>query len=40
MIKGINHITLSVKSLERSFDFYRNTLGFRPLMKNKKALTF
>jgi catechol 2,3-dioxygenase-like lactoylglutathione lyase family enzyme len=40
MIKGINHITLSVQNLERSFDFYRNTLGFRALMKNKKSAYF
>lgn len=40
MIKGINHITLSVRSLDESFDFYSNTLGFKPLMKKKKSAYF
>ncbi len=40
MIKGINHITLSVKNIEKSFDFYKNVLGFRALMKNKKGAYF
>lgn len=40
MIKGINHITLSVQNLERSFNFYLNILGFRPLMKNEKSAYF
>ncbi len=40
MIKGINHITFSVSNLDRSFDFYRNILGFKPLMKNNKSAYF
>jgi catechol 2,3-dioxygenase-like lactoylglutathione lyase family enzyme len=30
MITGINHITLSVRSLEESFEFYQNVLGLDP----------
>jgi glutathione S-transferase fosA5 len=37
MITGINHITLSVRSLSESFEFYKNILGFKPLMKKKKS---
>ena len=40
MIQGINHITLSVKSLDESFTFYRDVLGFRPLMRKPKSAYF
>ncbi|MCB0390846.1 MAG: VOC family protein [Bdellovibrionales bacterium] len=40
MINGINHITLSVRSLEESFLFYKEVLGFKPLMKKKKSAYF
>lgn len=40
MITGINHVTLSVLSLERSFAFYREVLGFKPLMKNEVSAYF
>ncbi len=33
MITGVNHITLSVKDIEESFDFYTRVLGFRPVAK-------
>lgn len=33
MIKGINHINLSVKELDRSFEFYKDILGFTPLCR-------
>ena len=33
MIKGINHVTLSVKDLAESFGFYTQTLCFRPVAK-------
>lgn len=33
MISGLNHITLAVKDIERSFAFYHNVLGFTPLCK-------
>lgn len=40
MITGINHITLSVKNLDESFDFYKDVLGFKPLMKTPKSVYF
>lgn len=33
MISGINHITLSVSDIERSFLFYTELLGLTPLCK-------
>jgi catechol 2,3-dioxygenase-like lactoylglutathione lyase family enzyme len=33
MITGINHLTLSVADLERSFVFYRDILGLTPLCR-------
>ena len=29
-VRGLNHITLSVSDLARSFDFYARVLGFAP----------
>lgn len=40
MILGINHINLSVTDIHRSFDFYKNVLGFRPLVKWAKGAYF
>lgn len=40
MITGINHITMSVRSLEESFNFYKEVLGFKPLMKKGKSAYF
>jgi len=40
MIRGINHITITVKELERSFVFYKDMLGFKPLMKHAKGAYF
>ena len=37
MITGINHITLSIADIERSFDFYATVLGFRPIAKWPKG---
>ena len=31
MISGINHITLSVRDTEQSFEFYTQVLGFQPV---------
>ena len=31
MVSGINHITLAVRELERSFSFYADVLGLRPV---------
>ena len=33
MIQGINHITLAVKDVELSFEFYARVLGFKPVAK-------
>jgi catechol 2,3-dioxygenase-like lactoylglutathione lyase family enzyme len=33
MITGINHITLAIADVERSFTFYTGTLGFQPIAK-------
>jgi len=35
MIQGINHFTLAVMDVEKSFDFYVNVLKFRPVAKWK-----
>ena len=40
MITGLNHITISVRSLDKSFFFYKNVLGFIPRMKWKKGAYF
>ncbi|QMS86427.1 VOC family protein (plasmid) [Nostoc edaphicum CCNP1411] len=37
MITGVNHITLSVRDLEKSLTFYTNVLGFRLLAKWTKG---
>lgn len=33
MITGINHITLAVRELERSFSFYTAVVGLKPVAK-------
>ncbi|QZN97207.1 fosfomycin resistance glutathione transferase [Symbiopectobacterium purcellii] len=33
MLNGLNHMTISVSDVSRSFDFYVNTLGFIPKAK-------
>lgn len=35
MITGINHITFAVQNIERSFMFYKDILGFKPLCKSE-----
>lgn len=40
MITGINHITLAVTDIHKSFDFYQNILGFKPLVKWDKGAYF
>ncbi|RCJ27354.1 glutathione transferase [Nostoc sp. ATCC 43529] len=37
MITGINHITLSVSDLEKSFEFYTQILGCQAIAKWKKG---
>lgn len=33
MISSLEHVTLAVTDINRSFDFYRNTVGLTPLCK-------
>jgi len=33
MVKGINHITLAVRNIVQSYDFYTQVLGFKPVAK-------
>lgn len=40
MIKGLNHITLAVRHLSISFDFYKDILGFQPLCRWPKGAYF
>lgn len=40
MITNINHITLAVQNIERSFEFYKNILGFKPLVKWENGAYF
>lgn len=40
MITGINHITLAIKDLNKSFAFYANVLGFKPLVRWDKGAYF
>lgn len=37
MISGLNHVTLAVSDLERSFDFYSRLLGFAPVARWAKG---
>lgn len=37
MIQGINHITLAVRDLDKSFTFYTKVLAFRPLARWDKG---
>jgi catechol 2,3-dioxygenase-like lactoylglutathione lyase family enzyme len=37
MIGGLNHITLSVRDIDRSFRFYVETLGAKPLARWRKG---
>lgn len=40
MIKGINHITLAVTDINRSFSFYKDVLGLKPLVKWNQGAYF
>jgi len=37
LITGVNHITLAVRDLDRSYRFYVETLGSRPLARWNKG---
>lgn len=40
MISGMNHITLAVTNIDRSFTFYKDVLGLKPLVKWKGGAYF
>lgn len=40
MITALNHITIAVSDIKRSFDFYRDTLGLKPLCSWNKGAYF
>jgi len=40
MINGINHITLSVNNIERTFWFYKDILNLKPIMKSQTSCYF
>lgn len=33
MLQGLNHLTITVRSLKLSLDFYSKVLGFKPIVK-------
>src|SRR5439155_8141327 len=37
MITGINHLTISVRDVDRSFRFYVDTLGLKPLARSPRG---
>jgi catechol 2,3-dioxygenase-like lactoylglutathione lyase family enzyme len=37
MVRGINHITLAVRDVELSFEFYTKVLGLKPVAKWKRG---
>ena len=37
MVRGVNHITLSIRDVQESFAFYVQVLGFRPVAKWPKG---
>lgn len=39
-VKGLNHITIAVKNLDKAFEFYRTVLEFKPLMKSSRSAYF
>jgi catechol 2,3-dioxygenase-like lactoylglutathione lyase family enzyme len=40
MITGINHINIAVKDIARSFTFYKEVLGFKPLCRSEGSAYF
>lgn len=40
MITGMNHITLAVADIDKSFEFYTKILGLKPLVKWDKGAYF
>jgi len=40
MINGINHITISVRNIDSAFDFYKDVLKLKPVMKSSRSAYF
>lgn len=40
MIDGINHITIAVNNISRSFQFYADIMGFTPLCRSEQVAYF
>jgi catechol 2,3-dioxygenase-like lactoylglutathione lyase family enzyme len=40
LVTGINHITLAVSDLNRSFHFYANVVGLKPVAKWERGAYF
>jgi catechol 2,3-dioxygenase-like lactoylglutathione lyase family enzyme len=40
VITGLNHVTLAVRDLDRSFDFYAHVLGLKPVARWPKGAYF
>lgn len=40
MIVGMNHVTLAVREINRSFEFYTKVLGLKPLVRWDKGAYF
>lgn len=40
MITGLNHVTLAVTDIKRSFDFYHDVLGLKPLVRWDRGAYF
>lgn len=40
MITGMNHITLAIQDIQKSFHFYRDVLGLKPLCRWDKGAYF
>ena len=40
LIDGMNHITISVKNIDRAFSFYKDVLGLKPVMKSSRNAYF
>jgi catechol 2,3-dioxygenase-like lactoylglutathione lyase family enzyme len=38
LLSGLNHLTLAVADLDRSFTFYKDLLGFRPATSSRSML--
>jgi catechol 2,3-dioxygenase-like lactoylglutathione lyase family enzyme len=37
MIIGMNHLTLAIRDIKKSFEFYNTVLGLKPLVKWDKG---